>query len=86
MDALEVMKHHRSYRQFDQEYQLSDDQLKQILQASRQAPSWMNGQMYSIIVVKDHKIREQLVELNPGNPHMLQSSVFLIFCCRFASD
>ena len=79
MDALEVMKNHRSYRQFDQEYQVSEDELKQILQASRQAPSWMNGQMYSIIVVKDRKIREQLVELNPGNPHMLQSSVLLIF-------
>lgn len=79
MDVLEVMKNHRSYRQFDQEYQVSEDELKQILQASRQAPSWMNGQMYSIIVIKDRKIREKLVELNPGNPHMLQSSVFLIF-------
>lgn len=79
MDVLEVMKNHRSYRQFDQEYQVSEDELKQILQASRQAPSWMNGQMYSIIVIKDRKIREKLVELNPENPHMLQSSVFLIF-------
>ncbi len=79
MDALEVMKQHRTYRDFDEEYQLSEDQLQKILQASRQAPSWMNGQMYSIIVVKDRDIRAQMVALNPGNPHILHSSIFLVF-------
>ncbi|MBO0452746.1 MULTISPECIES: nitroreductase family protein [Enterococcus] len=79
MEALEVMKKHRTYRNFDENYQLSDGELKKILQASRQAPSWMNGQMYSIIVIKDREIREKLVSLNPGNPHMLHSSVFLVF-------
>ncbi|MGX7203770.1 nitroreductase family protein [Enterococcus pingfangensis] len=79
MEALEIMKQHRTYRNFDETYQLSKEELQTILQASRQAPSWMNGQMYSIIVVKDRGIREQLVALNPRNPHMLHSSVFLVF-------
>ena len=79
MEALEVMNQHRTYRNFDETYQLSEEELQKILQASRQAPSWMNGQMYSIIVVKDQGIREQLVAMNPGNPHVLNSSVFLVF-------
>lgn len=79
MEALEIMKQHRTYRNFDETYQLSKEELQTILQASRQAPSWMNGQMYSVIVVKDRGIREQLVALNPRNPHMLHSSVFLVF-------
>jgi len=79
MDALEIMKKHRTYRNFDEGYQLPDTDLEKILQASRQAPSWMNGQMYSIVVVKNLEIRKRLVALNPGNPHMLHSSVFLIF-------
>lgn len=79
MKALEVLKEHRTYRNFDENYQISDDELQNILQASRQAPSWMNGQMYSIIVVKDREIREKMVALNPGNPHMLHSSVLLVF-------
>lgn len=79
MEALEVMNQHRTYRNFDETYQLSEEELQKILQASRQAPSWMNGQMYSIIVVKDRGIREQLVAMNPGNPHVLNSSVFLVF-------
>ncbi|MFR3687518.1 MAG: nitroreductase family protein, partial [Enterococcus sp.] len=69
MEALEVMNQHRAYRNFDENYQLSETELKKILQASRQAPSWMNGQMYSIIVVKDQEIRKQLVAMNPRNPH-----------------
>lgn len=79
MKALEVLKEHRTYRNFDENYQITDDELQNILQASRQAPSWMNGQMYSIIVVRDREIREKMVALNPGNPHMLHSSVFLVF-------
>lgn len=79
MDALKSLQTHRTYRNFDENYQLSEEELQKILNASRQAPSWMNGQMYSIIVVRDRKIREKLVELNPGNPHMLKSSVFLVF-------
>ncbi|OJG77935.1 hypothetical protein RV10_GL002161 [Enterococcus pallens] len=73
------MKNHRTYRDFDENYQLTDEELQQILDASRQAPSWMNGQMYSIIVIKNPDIRQKFVEMNPGNPHMLKSSVFLLF-------
>ena len=79
MEALEVMNQHRTYRNFDETYQLSEAELQKILQARRQATSWMNGQMYSIIVVRDTEIRRQLVAMNPGNSHMLHSSVFLVF-------
>lgn len=78
-ETIQLLTNHRSYRNFDEDYQIPDEELQQILDASRQAPSWMNGQMYSIIVIKDKTIRKQLVEWNPGNPHMLQSSVFLVF-------
>lgn len=78
-EALEILKNHRTYRDFDENYQLTDEELQQILDASRQAPSWMNVQMYSIIVIKNPEIRQKFVEMNPGNPHMLKSSVFLLF-------
>lgn len=78
-ETIELIKNHRTYRDFDEGYELPDEQLQEILAAARQAPSWMNGQMYSIIVIRDKHIREQLVAWNPGNPHMLKSSVFLLF-------
>lgn len=78
-DTIQLMKEHRSYRNFDENYALPEEDLQEILDAARQAPSWMNGQAYDIIVIKDKEIRQQLVDWNPGNPHMLKSSVFLLF-------
>ncbi|MEI5995504.1 nitroreductase family protein [Candidatus Enterococcus mansonii] len=78
-ETIKLLKNRRSYRDFDQEYTLPQEELQLILDAARQAPSWMNGQFYSIIVLKDQQIREQLVQWNPGNPHILNSSVFLLF-------
>lgn len=77
--TIEILKHRRSYRDFDENYVIPKENLSAILDSARQAPSWMNGQFYSIIVIQDKKIREQLVKWNPGNPHMLKSSVFLLF-------
>lgn len=77
--TIELLKNRRSYRDFDENYILPKQDLQAILDSSRQAPSWMNGQFYSIIVIQDEQIREQLVEWNPGNPHMLKSSAFLLF-------
>ena len=78
-DTLNLLQNHRTHRQFDESYELSPEELQQILDSARQAPSWMNGQLYSIIVVQDPSIREKLVALSPRNPHIRKSSVFLVF-------
>ncbi|MFV0558668.1 MAG: nitroreductase family protein [Enterococcus sp.] len=78
-ETIQTLLNHRSYRHFDPNYQIPETTFQEILNASRQAASWMNGQMYSIIVVDDLKIREQFVALNPGNPQMLACSRFLVF-------
>ncbi|WP_308618479.1 nitroreductase family protein [uncultured Enterococcus sp.] len=78
-EVIALLQNHRTYRDFDESYELTKEELQTILDTSRQAPSWMNGQAYSIIVVKDKTLREKLVAINPNNPHMLHSSVFLLF-------
>ncbi|EOH99823.1 hypothetical protein UAW_00976 [Enterococcus haemoperoxidus ATCC BAA-382] len=77
--TIEILQTRRSHRDFDENHRLSKEELQAILDAARQAPSWMNGQFYSIIVIQDEKIREQLVKWNPGNAHMMKGSVFLLF-------
>ncbi|MBP1045498.1 nitroreductase family protein [Enterococcus sp. BWM-S5] len=78
-ETMNLLLNRRTYRDFDENYHLPEEDLQQILTAARQAPSWMNGQFYSIFVIQDKATRKQLVDWNPGNPHMLKSSVFLIF-------
>ncbi|MGY3746115.1 nitroreductase family protein [Vagococcus salmoninarum] len=82
-EIIDLMLEHRSYRDFEAGHELSPEELASILAAAQQAPSWMNGQFYSMIVLKDREIREQLVALNPGNPHILNSSVFILFIADF---
>ena len=77
-ETIELLHNHRTYRQFDPDYRLSHEQVSAILTAARQAPSWMNG-AYSILVIDDTQIRQQMVEWNPGNPHIAASSLFLLF-------
>lgn len=78
-ETIKLLTSHRSYRNFDEAYELPKEELEAILAAARQAPSWMNGQMYSILVIQDQAIRHEMVRLNPGNPHIEKSSVFLLF-------
>lgn len=77
--TLELLKNRRSYREFDSSYRLPKEELQEILDAARQAPTWMNGQFYSILVLTDQSLRNQLVEWNPGNPQIAESCVFLLF-------
>lgn len=78
-ETIKLLKSHRTFRDFDSDYAILNSDLQAILDAARQAPSWMNGQFYSIIVLTDKALREQLVQWSPGNPHILNSSVFLLF-------
>lgn len=50
-----------------------------IIDCARQAPSWMNGQHYSIINITDPALRAQIVALQPGNPQIGTCSTYLLF-------
>lgn len=57
--------------------------IKRIIDCLKKAPTHINGQFYSVIVVRDLEKRKRLVELNPLNGHILKSSVFLLFIADF---
>ena len=77
--TIELLQNHRVYRDFDPTATVSTEALDAIIKSAQQAPSWMNGQHYSIINVTDSALRQQIVELQPRNPQIGQCSVFLVF-------
>lgn len=77
--TIELLKNHRVYREFDPTATVSETDLNAIIQAAQQAPSWMNGQHYSIINISDKALRQKIVALQPRNPQIGQCSVFLVF-------
>lgn len=78
-ETIRNLHTHRSYRNFDPDHRLPEAELQEILKASRQAPSWMNGQAYSIMVIDDRKLQQELAELVPGNAQIGSCSVFLLY-------
>lgn len=77
--TIDILQNHRVYREFDPTAQVSAAELDAIIKSAQQAPSWMNGQHYSIINVTDPALRQRIVELQPRNPQIGQCGVFLVF-------
>ncbi len=72
MDILQAIKERRSIRQYSQE-PISEDQLNQILEAGRWAPSRGNSQPWKFIVLKDEQIRRELAEVIPTGKFLAQA-------------
>ncbi|MEA3347423.1 MAG: nitroreductase family protein [Pseudomonadota bacterium] len=85
MKTLECIAQRCSVRKFtDQE--ISNEQLKELMQAARHAPSWANTQCWEFIIVRDAAIKEKLAETIPaGNPApkaILNAPVVLAVCSK----
>jgi len=78
-ETINLLLNHKSIRQFDLSHQISDTELALLLSAGRQASTWMNGQFYSIIVVKDEAQKDALQNLKSDMPFIKNSSVLLVF-------
>ena len=79
-ETINLMNAHTSVRRFTEE-QISDKELRAIIDAGRAASSWKNFQSYSIIVVRSKEKKEALFDLVPQEA-IRQSSAFLLFCWR----
>lgn len=77
--VIDTLIRHRSYRHFQPGVRLPESHIQTILDAARQAPSWMNGQHYSIIRITDPALRAQVVAAQPLNPHIGTCSEFWVF-------
>lgn len=80
--AVEAMKLRRSVRKYE-ETAVSDDDLDQVLEAARLAPSWANKQGWHILVVKSPETRAKVAEAiegNPGAKAVNQAPVLLAVC------
>ncbi len=85
MELQEAILNRRSIRKFT-DYRVSDDEIKEILEAARSAPSWANTQVWEFIIVRDKNIIEKIVdtysEKNPARKCTLAASAVIVACAR----
>ncbi|MEM2109694.1 MAG: nitroreductase family protein [Candidatus Odinarchaeota archaeon] len=79
MEFTEIIQKRRSIRRF-KDKPIEEDKLQRILEAARIAPSARNLQDWKFIVVKDKKLKEQLVEAAKGQAFIAQAPVVIVAC------
>ncbi len=77
--TLEVLNSHVTIRSFTHE-PIANEMVDQIIKSSRRAPTSSNMQAYSIIIVKDPEVKQQLAVLAGGQKYVASCPVFLAFC------
>lgn len=80
--TIEAILKRRSVRKYE-DTPVTDDQVKQVVETVKYAPSWANKQGWHILVVKDAAVRQKLsgvLEGNPGAKAVAQAPVVIAVC------
>lgn len=81
-ETLRTQQAHRSIRSY-KSYPVSDAMLDQIIAAAHRAPTSMNAQEISLIVVRDAEKRARIAELCGGQAWIVQAPVFIVIAIDF---
>lgn len=80
--VIETMLNHRSIRSYKSD-PVPQDYLDAIFDGIQAAPTSINGQQLSVIVIEDTKTKETIAELCGGQPWIAQVPVFLLFVADY---
>jgi len=81
-ETLRIQQSHRSIRSYKTD-PVSDAMLDQVIAAAHQAPTSMNAQEISLIVVRDAEKRTRIAELAGGQAWIAQAPVFIAIAIDF---
>ena len=89
-DTIRLLQAHHSDRSYKSD-PIPDEILDNIIEAAHRAPTSINTQQVSIIVVKDAGTRKRISEIAGGQPWIAKAPVFLLlvadlFKTRIASE
>lgn len=79
---LELLKNRGTVRSYS-EKEVDDTLLNQLLDASFQASTTGNMQLYSVVVTRDQAAKERLSPLHFNQPQIVNAPVVLTFCADF---
>lgn len=80
--VIETMKNHRSIRNYKNK-EISEDIINELINVAQAAPSSINGQQTSVIVVRDKKKKAKLAEMAGGQTWIAEAPVFFVFIADY---
>jgi len=85
MELMDAITYRRSVRTFTDHY-VTDEEIRDVLEAARRAPSWANTQIWEFIVVRDRELIRQVTETysatNPSRNCSASSSAIILACAK----
>jgi FMN reductase [NAD(P)H] len=82
-NTIDVLLSHRSYRDYTDQ-PVSDANLNVIIAAAHRAPSSINAQHVSLVVVRDATRRARIAEIAGGQPWIAKAPVFVCVVMDFS--
>ncbi len=80
MDAMEAILTRRSIRKYTKQ-PVSDEVLKELLEAAMYAPSAGNRQPWCFVVINDRKIMNEIPKYHPYAQMLKEAAVAILVCC-----
>jgi nitroreductase len=85
VELMDAIRHRRSVRKFTDHY-VTDEEIRDVLEAARLAPSWANTQVWEFIVVRERELIRQVTETysatNPARSCSAAASAVILACAR----
>lgn len=83
--AFDAIINRRSIRKYEDK-DVSEQDILELLNAARWAPSWANRQEWRFVIVREEAIKEQLkgtlAETNPARKHGFNAPVLIVICAE----
>ena len=79
MNTKEAIYGRRSIRKYEP-CEVPQEDIKEIISAAMHAPSAVNSRPWEFYVIRDQKVKEQLVEAHPYAAHLLKASFGIVVC------
>ena len=80
MAVAEIINKRRSIRKYKKGAEVSDEQIRSMLEAAMMAPSAANGRPWEFVVVRDRDVMEKMMGAHPW-AFMLESASLAIVVC-----
>jgi nitroreductase len=79
MDAMEAILSRRSIRSYTNET-VSDEVVKELLEAAMSAPSAGNEQPWHFVAITDHKILDEIPKIHPYSGMLKEAPLAILIC------
>lgn len=80
MNTLDAIKARRSVKVYDAEYEIPEEEVKQLIELAILSPTAFNIQHWRFVVVRDKALREQIKAVSWNQAQVTDASLLIVLC------